>query len=357
MMFGLDEVHAQDTHVLLRAISGSRAYGLDTPESDTDIKGVYVLPQPVLFGLNPVEQLNNPSNDVVYYEWRKFVALLLDSNPNILELLNTPQHALLYRHSLLDALKPEWLLSKQCLPKFAGYAYGQIKKARGLNKKINNPVPPQKKTLLDFCHVLQAAQTLPLKQWLSEHSVAASQVGLVKLNHAHDVYALFVDRNDTLGFHGVATAASSSLRVSSVPEGYPLAAYLCCNHEGYRSHLREHQAYWQWVGARNEVRYQTNLAHGCDYDSKNMMHTFRLLHTALDIAKHGEIRVWRENRDELLAIKRGEFAYADLLAQAEKLMAQVENAFAQSLLPDAVAVEKVLPVLVGVRQNFYQQAL
>jgi len=30
--------------LLFECISGSRAYGLDTPESDTDIKCVFVLP-------------------------------------------------------------------------------------------------------------------------------------------------------------------------------------------------------------------------------------------------------------------------------------------------------------------------
>ena len=149
-MLTLPELETDNRHLLLRAISGSRAYGLDTPESDTDIKGVFVLPEADFYALNPIEQLNNPSNDVVYYEWRKFVALLHGSNPNILELLNTPAHALLYRHPLLEQLRPEWLLSKQCLHTFAGYAYGQIKKAHGLNKKIVNPMPQEKKTVLDF---------------------------------------------------------------------------------------------------------------------------------------------------------------------------------------------------------------
>ena len=31
--------------ILLECISGSRAYGLDTPTSDTDIKGVFLLPK------------------------------------------------------------------------------------------------------------------------------------------------------------------------------------------------------------------------------------------------------------------------------------------------------------------------
>ena len=353
-MLSVSELESNTQHLLLRALSGSRAYGLDTPESDTDIKGVFVLPERDFYALNPPEQLNNPSNDIVYYEWRKFVSLLLGSNPNLLELLNTPAHALLYRHPLMDELRPEWLLSKQCLHTFAGYAYGQIKKARGLNKKIVNPMAAEKKTLLDFCYVLQAASTVALSQWLQQHGVTAAQIGLVKLNHAHDVYALFVDEDGSLGFHGVAAADSSSVRLSSVPEHVPMRAYMSFNQDGYSSYLREYQAYWRWVAERNEVRYQTNMAHGAEYDSKNMMHTFRLLYTALDIALYGEVRVWRDNRDELLAIKAGEFAYADLLARAERLMQQVEQAYAVSHLPEVPDHAAVLRTLVEVRQAFYQ---
>ena len=38
--------------IVLECISGSKAYGLDTPISDTDIKGVFVLPKKDFYGLD-----------------------------------------------------------------------------------------------------------------------------------------------------------------------------------------------------------------------------------------------------------------------------------------------------------------
>ena len=38
--------------VILECISGSRAYGLETPTSDTDIKGVFLLPKEDYYGLD-----------------------------------------------------------------------------------------------------------------------------------------------------------------------------------------------------------------------------------------------------------------------------------------------------------------
>ncbi|MGN7003006.1 nucleotidyltransferase, partial [Neisseria sp. P0005.S008] len=74
---------------------------------------------------------------------------------------------------------------------FAGYAYGQIKKARGLNKKISNPMPSEKKSILDFCHIVEGAQTVPLQHWLSQRGMEQRRIGLVKIAHARELYALF----------------------------------------------------------------------------------------------------------------------------------------------------------------------
>ena len=84
-----------------------------------------------------------------------------------------------------------------------------------------------------------------------------------------------------------------------------------------------------------------------------MMHTFRLLETALDIARHGEIRPRRPNRDELLAIKRGESSYEDLLEKAERLMAEVEMAFDAADLPETGNAASALAALIRVREQVY----
>ena len=75
----------QSGSIIFECISGSRAYGLDTPASDTDIRGVYILPQDQFYSLNYIEQISNETNDIVYYELRKFIELLSKNNPNILE--------------------------------------------------------------------------------------------------------------------------------------------------------------------------------------------------------------------------------------------------------------------------------
>lgn len=340
--------------ILLEAISGSRAYGLATPESDTDIKGVFYLPRAHFYGLEYIPQISNESNDIVYYELGRFVELLLASNPNTLELLAAPADCVRIRHPLMDAFRPEWFVSQACRQSFAGYAYGQIRKARGLNKKIVNPMAADKKTVLDFCHVVQGAQTVPLAAWLAAQGMVQRQIGLSKIEHAKNLYALFYNAAGDKAYRGILHKnEASSLLLSSIAAGEMPLAYLSFNQDGYSSYCREYAAYQQWLHERNEARYRSTEAHGQGYDAKNMMHTFRLLETAADIACYGEIRVRRPNREALLAIKRGEFAYETLIARAEALMAEVEQAFARSGLPESVNRSAALDALVRVREQLY----
>lgn len=83
------------------------------------------------------------------------------------------------------------------------------------------------------------------------------------------------------------------------------------------------------------------------------MHTIRLLETARDLARDGALRVRRDNRDELLAIKHGAFTYDALLTRAEALMTESAALFAASSLPDAVDKEAAIAALVAMREALY----
>ena len=57
--------------LIFEVIAGSKSYGLDTATSDTDIKGVFVLPKNMFYGLEYTAQVSNVSNDIVYYELKQ----------------------------------------------------------------------------------------------------------------------------------------------------------------------------------------------------------------------------------------------------------------------------------------------
>jgi predicted nucleotidyltransferase len=328
---------------------------LNTPTSDTDIKGVYFLPKEKFFGLDYIAQIINETNDEVYYELGRFVELLLKNNPNILEILASPQDCILYQHPIMKRLKIEDFLSKLCKDSFAGYAVTQIKKARGLNKKIVNPIPKEKKSLLDFCYVLKGYETIAVRDFLAENNFNQAQCGLVNLPNSKGMFALFYDFNKTLDYKGIIQKENSNeVSVSSVPKNENPIGYLSCNQDGYSKYCKEYTEYWSWIEKRNEDRYNTNQQHGKNYDSKNMMHTIRLLQTAAQILATGTLNIRVANREELLDIKEGNKEYDDLLEMADNLIASIENHYLTSALPEKPDEAKAIQTLISIREELYK---
>jgi hypothetical protein len=77
------------------------------------------------------------------------------------------------------------------------------------------------------------------------------------------------------------------------------------------------------VEERNDERYKNTKSHGKNYDAKNMMHTFRLLNMAEEIAVHHRVIVHRKDRDFLLRIRAGDFEYEELIGMVEEKMIKI----------------------------------
>lgn len=124
------------------------------------------------------------------------------------------------------------------------------------------------------------------------------------------------------------------------------------NKDGYKKHCRDWREYHEWVGNRNDARFAGTLAHGQGYDAKNLMHTFRLLNSAEEIARDGRLTVRTPHRDWLLCVKAGEFSYEELLTLAEERIALQALYAASSLpeLPDRTAIEQAV---VRIRREWY----
>lgn len=339
-------------NIIFECISGSRAYGLDTQSSDTDIRGVFILPEDDFYSLDYIGQVNNESNDIVYYELRKFIDLCANNNPNILEMLNVPERCVLYQHPLFKMISMNLFLSKQCELSFANYAYAQIKKARGLEKKIVNPMEKERKSILDFCYILMNDKSIDLKRFLEAQGINQINCGLSSIPHMKDCYNLY--HSNKLNYSGIVkNEFSNDVNLSSIPKEENAIKMLFFNKDGYSSYCKKYREYWDWVEKRNDARYSTTIAHGKNYDSKNMMHTFRLLHMAKEIAVENKIIVERLDRKYLLDIKEGKFEYEELVAKAELLKAELSELYKQSTLPDFPDLNVINKLLVTVRKEFY----
>lgn len=355
-------------YIIYEVIAGSKAYGLDLPTSDTDIRGIFMLPNEYLLGNIKCEQVNDTTNDIVYYELNRFIHLLKDNNPNIIENLFVPKDKILV---MSDKIKPlydarEKFLTTKCRNTFGGYSISQIKKARGLNKKIVNPVDKERKTPLDFCYIFEKEDgyTMLAKQWLKKHGKRQEFIGLSELPNGEQIYKVYYDylaetKNDnprykdieTHGFRGITMDDSNDLRHSEIPKNFQLEAFLYYNLNGYSQYCKEYKEYWEWVGKRNPVRYSDNAKHGKGYDGKNLMHCLRMLDMAIEVAEGKGVNLVRDNREWLLSVRRGEADYDTIIALIEEKRERMDNAFAESKLPSHVNEKFVYNLLNEMRKN------
>jgi len=340
--------------IILECISGSKAYGLDTPKSDTDIKGVFILPKEMYYGLDYIPQINNETNDIIFYEFGRFMELLSLNNPNILELLNTPEESIIYKHPYLSEIKSEDVLSKLCSNTFGQFALSQIKKAKGLKKKIVNPVDKERKSVLNFCYVNYENGSISLLKFLEIKNWKQENCGLINIPHMKDIYGLYYSEKNI--YNGILKKEDSNeVSLSSIPKNCTQEALMYFNKDGYSTYCREYKEYWNWVKKRNNERFENTISHGKNYDSKNMMHVFRLLEMAIEIGKEHKINVKRPNRDFLLDIKAGKFEYDYLIKIAEERQHELIKAFNDSNLPEKPDYNFINELTFKLRDKFYKK--
>lgn len=348
---------------IFRAIVGSQAYGTSTPSSDIDYKGIYCQDSRELLGFGYKEQIEF-SKDHTEYEIRRFLQLIQSANPTVLELLYSPEDCVIISSPGYELLKSnrDKFLTTACANSFGGYAIAQIKKARGLDKKMNYEKSRiERKTPLDFCYVYENGKTKQILKYLQENDMVQEFCGLVRLDHFKDCYALHYDyqaqygvdqRNrpiQPLGYKGVIGEDSNELRLSTVPKYSDPATVLYYNKDGYSMHCKDFKEYQDWLATRNTQRYVDSQNHGQQIDGKNLMHCRRLLDMAIEIATEGTIKVRRPNAEELLKIRRGEVKLDELIEQAEEDIKRLDEVFAKSSLPKEVDRDWVNNLLLKIR--------
>jgi hypothetical protein len=84
-----------------------------------------------------------------------------------------------------------------------------------------------------------------------------------------------------------------------------------------------------------------------------MMHIFRLLLMAKEIAIEGQINVERPDREYLLDIKNGKFEYDELVNRAEALKEELGELYEKSNLSNLPNRDNVNQLLVDMRSEFY----
>ncbi len=336
--------------ILFTVLVGSHAYGTAVESSDKDYKFIYHenTDQILGFGYRPQIELDK---DNTGYEIARYLELLRANNPTILEMLFSKPEFILNQHDCFQKVLDvkHKFLTRKCKDSFGGYAAMQIKKSRGLDKKLawaKDRV--EKRDPIDFCYIVVGDKTYKFTQFLHDEQLSEKQIGLVNLDHAPHCAAVFISWEGK--YKGVFGENSDFIVTSSVPKGERCEGTLVYNRDAYKIHCKDWQSYQTWLVERNTVRYVDTEKHGQMIDGKHVMHCRRLLDMAMEIPQ-GKLEVFRPNADYLLQIRRGEVVLEDILKQAEEDILKLDDLYAKSDLPSSVNEELMQDLLIDIRRK------
>lgn len=366
----------KELHIIYKCLVGSHAYGTNVEGSDFDYKMVYIQTPESVLEHGYQEQVNF-SKDETAYELRRFVELCCTGNPTMLELLYSPEDCIIMQDPIFEELikNRDKFLSKSCRWSFGGYAFAQIEKAEGLNKKMNwEKTKIERKNPIDFCWIVLNSETqivnngnenntdannqsiflkqgvYPLDNWLEIKGLTQNDVVLAKLNHSKEGYQLYELANP----QGISTDVSNDLRTAETPfDARPIATVLF-NPDSYSRHCKEYKEYQEWLLKRNVQRYVDIEGHGQQIDGKNLLHCVRLLDVGTEIAEGKNIVVRRPNAAYLIEIRKGKHNLKTILENCREKLAKLDKAYEMSDLPDKVDRGFWLKLVTKMRKEFYQ---
>lgn len=301
-------------NIMFLCLGGSYAYGTNMETSDVDVRGVALNRPEDLLGLSTFDQVVNETTDTTIYSFVKLVRLLLNCNPNCIELLGDRPEHYLYVSELgrrfLDAAP--MFLSQRAIQSFGGYATSQFMRLE--NALARDRLPQSRR---------------------EEHVLNSMQSGLDLFDYTDrevpkGAITLFTDKSDREDLD-LEIFANIELK------HYPARAFAAL-----LNHLKGIMGSYDKVNGRNHKKDEAHL-------DKHAMHLIRLYLILLDILEKHEIVTYREEEHDLLmAIRNGYYRNPDATYKPEffrlvdSYKKRVEEAKARTTLPkhpDMKAVE------------------
>lgn len=299
--------------IILMGLGGSYAYGTNNENSDIDFRGITLNLPSDLLGLTEFEQYEDNSTDTVIYAFNKIIKLLLECNPNTIELLGLDEEQYLIKTPLGQELldHKQLFLSKRAAKSFGGYASAQLRRLQ--NAIAGDSMPQQDREQHIYNSVKNALEDFRRKNQLLDKG---------NIN-------IYIDKSDNPEFE-------TEIFIDAQYQHLPLRDY-----ENMLGAMNSVIRDYDKLGKRNRKKDDNHL-------NKHAMHLIRLFMMAIDILEKGEIKTHRTKDSDLLKrIRRGDFQkedrtfskeFYDMLSDYES---RLELATKNTCLPDNPDMEKV----------------
>lgn len=309
------------TKIILLGVGGSVSYGTNLPSSDIDIRGVAVNSKSDLLGLSNFENVVETNTDTTIYSLNKIVSLLINCNPNTIELMGLRKEHYIYIDEIGQKLLDNAILflSKKAIQSFGGYANQQLMRLK--NNIARYSLTQSEKEL----HIYRSIQNA----MCDFHSRYRS--------YEQGGITLYIDKSEQ-------EEMDSEIYMDINLSHYPLRDY-----KSIWSEMNNIVKDYSKIGKRNKKKDTNHMA-------KHMMHLLRLYMMCYDILMNQQVITFRENEHELLmAVRNGEFIKdGKVLDEFWKILDEQEKHFQyakeNTKLPETPDYEKINKLLIDMNE-------
>lgn len=318
-------------------IQGSISHGLNTSESDVDIRGMAICPKEYMLGFNSsFEQfiINEPT-DCAIFELKKFFKLTSQGNPNSIEILFTEPQFHLHTDDLGKILldNRDKFISKQLKERYVGYAKAQAHRISQHRKFLLNP--PTKKPTRSSCglsekiqidknqfDVIKALINKKINEWTPSFEEFSESQKIYLQSEIGDILSEMKITNNS---NWMAAARTIGLNENLIE--------IIKKEKEFDNQVEEFKNYENWKKNRNPKRAELEAKFG--YDLKHGTALLRLMRMGKEILDTGKVNVMRtDDKDELMAIKKGAWSYERLIQEVDKTSEEVKISYKNSKLPN-----------------------
>ena len=346
-----------DNGMLYLCQHGSKAYNCHKEDgtSDDDYKSIFIPPAKYFTGfLHTCDQieLKAPNPDCVIYNIKKFFQLACSANPNLLEMLYVKPEYRLYVHPLMEKIleNRDKFLSTKVRFSYGGFAFDQMRRVK-LHRSwllTKMQAPPTREEF-----GLPSEPVIGMENLKAAMSVVDKELDRFNFNFMEDLTndqrieiknAMHEMLTNMQIFHGdLFEACAKKVNMDDN------LIFILQKEREYKGKQENWRKYCDWKKNRNPERAKDEERIG--FDCKFGYHIYRLYTTCKEILIEGKINVFREDRDEIMKIRRGEWTFEQLdefVINADKeLQILYETTKILPKSPDVKFLDKLCQDIVG----------
>jgi predicted nucleotidyltransferase len=318
-------------NLMILTLGGSYAYGLNNENSDIDIRGVAHNSYYDLLTMNNTDKpFVETKTDTTIYYFKQIINLLLNCNPNVLEIFGTREEDIFVLSNEGKILRDNinLFLSQRAIHSFCGYATAQLRRLQNALARDSYPQKEKEKHILD--------------------SINHQREHIERNYHCFDGkdINLFLDKSNKTDF-------DEEIFLNLNLKHYPLRDLLSILSE-WKNVIKDYDS----LNHRNNKKDDIHL-------NKHVMHIIRLMRMGKEILEGKGVITNRAHEHEfMMALRNGDYVinkdnnkdYSEIFNMIDKAEKDLKFSIKHTELPLKPDENKINELVIEINKNILKKA-